>query len=312
MDPAGPRPSGFAPPSVLTPPAASPSVLTPPATPPSGPGSRWAATWLDRGHRRRAPGNPIGARTDHHGIGARAVRRAPARQRNGRRGILRSGQPGGADQRADPVLADRSGAAGSIDHRGNARDGARTGPANAPRAGDRAWRVDPAHGGRRGHPRLQHAARPGRRRRRHPVPHRHRRGGQRGGLRRCRGRHRQHGAHRPVRVAGRRRPDRRARRGRSLRRACLSLPAGGRTALGRRRRHPRCHCRARSGGRRSAVAPRRRCRRRRAGRAAVGRVRRRGGHRRHRRGRPIAAARRPATAARAPPRRDCSRPARPC
>ena len=116
-------------------------------------------------------------------------------------------------------------------------------PAVAARAGDRARRLDPAHRGRGGDPRLQHPARPGRRRRRHAVPDRHRRRGQRGRLRRRRRRGRRHRADRPVRAgrpapAG---PSRSARPGCSAALACL-VAAVGRTALDRRRRHPRCHC----------------------------------------------------------------------
>ena len=104
---------------------------------------------------------------------------------------------------------------------------------------------------------------------------------------------------RPVRLAGRWRPDGRARRRRTVRRAsaCLSLLWAGppwtavAITLG-------SHCRARPGRRRSAVPRGRRCRRGDGGRrCSRSPGRRRGGHRRHRRRPAVAGDRRPAAAA---------------
>src|SRR6478735_8114469 len=74
---------------------------------------------------------PAGGASTDPAVGAAIADPADGHRRDGRGVVIRAGQPGGADQRADLVLADRPGAARSFDRRGDLGDRAGVGAAVA-------------------------------------------------------------------------------------------------------------------------------------------------------------------------------------
>ena len=105
MDPAGARPSGFAPPAVFD-----------PRPRPRTARLRTATRTVGRNHCCRS-----GRRAGATGRAAVCARRTGCGRRGdpvrSRSGLLRAGQPGGEGQRSHPVVPHRPGAAGSLDDR---------------------------------------------------------------------------------------------------------------------------------------------------------------------------------------------------